>query len=184
MNHYVMDYETLSNCFVGVFEHYKKEEVKVFVIHALQNDLEEFISFLENNVENREWHISYNGLAFDAQITQHILNNKDFLLTQTSEEVAAWIYQMAQDCINRSKSKQWQVYPQWHLTIGQIDIFKMHHWDNPAKRSSLKWIQYSMDWENIIDMPIEHTSNISSKEEIDLIIRYAKNILRPLKKRS
>jgi len=120
-----MDYETLSNCFVGVFEHYKKEDVKVFVIHALQNDLEEFISFLENNVENREWHISYNGLAFDAQITQHILNNKDFLLTQTPEEVAAWIYQMAQDCINRSKSKQWQVYPQWHLTIGQIDIFKI-----------------------------------------------------------
>ena len=80
MNHYVMDYETLSNCFVGVFEHYKKEEVKVFVIHALQNDLEEFISFLENNVENREWHISYNGLAFDAQITQHILNNKDYIV--------------------------------------------------------------------------------------------------------
>ena len=181
MNHYVMDYETLSNCFVGVFEHYKKEEVKIFVIHALQNDLKEFISFLENNVENREWHISYNGLAFDAQITQHILNNKDFLLTQTPEEVAAWIYQMAQDCINRSKSKQWQVYPQWHLTIGQIDIFKMHHWDNPAKRSSLKWIQYSMDWENIIDMPIEHTTNISSKEEIDLIIRYCINDVKSTK---
>jgi hypothetical protein len=32
------------------------------------------------------------------------------------------------------------------LHIKQIDVFKLNHWDNPAKRSSLKWIQFSMDW--------------------------------------
>ena len=50
MRHWVMDYETLSNCFVGVFEHYKSQEDKVFVIHDLQNDLEKLVQFLEDNI--------------------------------------------------------------------------------------------------------------------------------------
>ena len=68
MNHWVMDYETLSNCFVAVFKHYKSEETKVFVVHELQDDRESFIDFLKNNINKREWHISFNGLAFDAHI--------------------------------------------------------------------------------------------------------------------
>ncbi len=39
MRHWVMDYETLANCFTGVFEHYKTQETEIFVIHDLQNDL-------------------------------------------------------------------------------------------------------------------------------------------------
>ena len=75
MNHYIMDYETLCNCFVAVFEHYKTSERKVFVIHDLQNDLKDFVNFLEDNIDNKEWHISFNGLAFDAQVTHYILDN-------------------------------------------------------------------------------------------------------------
>lgn len=175
MNHWVMDYETLSNFFCGVFEHYKTSERRIFIIHKLKNDLIEFLDFLEENEENREWHISYNGLAFDSQVTQHIINNKYELLSMTSEQVAVWIYGKAQDCITRSRKKDWQMFPPWELTVGQIDLFKMHHWDNPAKRSSLKWIQYSMDWDNIIDMPIPHTKNIETQEEIDLIVKYCIN---------
>ena len=73
MRHWVMDYETLANCFTGVFEHYKTQETEIFVIHDLQNDLPKFISFLQENINNKEWHISYNGLAFDAQVTHYIL---------------------------------------------------------------------------------------------------------------
>ena len=67
MNHWIMDYETLSNCFVAVFEHYKKNDSKTFIVHDMQNDFDEFIAFLNGNIKNKEWHISYNGLAFDAQ---------------------------------------------------------------------------------------------------------------------
>ena len=74
--HWVMDYETLYDCFTGVFENYKTTETKIFVISRLRNDLTEFISFLQENINNKEWHISYNGLAFDAQITHYILDNE------------------------------------------------------------------------------------------------------------
>ena len=175
MNHWIMDYETLSNCFVAVFEHYKTSERKVFIIHDSQNDLVSFVDFLRINTENKEWHISYNGLAFDAQITHFVIENHKDWLTTGGCDVASIIYSFAAECITKSNDKQFQQYPLWRMCIGQIDLFKLHHWDNPAKRSSLKWIQYSMDWDNMLDMPIHHETFIDTKDQIDLIVGYCIN---------
>ena len=179
--HWVMDYETLSNCFTGVFEHYKTQETEVFVVHDLQNDLVKFISFLKNNIKNKEWHISYNGLAFDAQITHYILDNHTLWNNFNGNKIANIIYKYAQKCITKSNNREFNDYPQWEMKVGQIDVFKMQHWDNPAKRSSLKWIQYSMDWQNIIDMPIHHETEITTQEEIDLILKYCVNDVKSTK---
>ena len=181
MKHWVMDYETLSNCFVGVFEHYKTNETKIFVVHDLRNDFDEFINFINKNIENREWHISYNGLAFDAQVTHYIIDNYHKLKDLSGSDIAADIYIYAQRCITKSNNKEFSDYPQWKMSIGQIDLFKLHHWDNPAKRSSLKWIQYSMDWQNILEMPIEHDTLVESAGEIDTIIEYCVNDVRSTK---
>ena len=181
MKHWVMDYETLSNCFTGVFEHYKTTERKVFVVHDLRNDLDDFISFLKENINNKEWHISYNGLAFDGQVTHYILDNYFLWNSLTGCEIAKIIYKYAQRTISKSNAKEFSDYPQWKMQIGQIDIFKLHHWDNPAKRSSLKWIQYSMDWENILDMPIHHETEVKTQEEINIILEYCINDVRSTK---
>ena len=68
------------------------------------------------------------------------------------------------------------------LKIKQLDVFKLNHWDNPAKRSSLKWIQYTMDWFNIKDMPIHHSTEITKQEEIDQVIKYCINDVESTKK--
>ncbi len=180
MNHWVMDYETLSNCFIGVFTHYKTDETKVFVIHKLRNDLPALLEFLNQHKENKEWHISFNGIAFDSQITEAILRNKT-ILQQDPEAVAKAIYAKAQTTIQKSNDKEFLDFPEWKLSIGQIDIFKLNHWDNPAKRSSLKWLQFAMDWPNVQEMPIHHSYNVRTIEEINTIIEYCINDVRSTK---
>ena len=175
MKHWVMDYETLKNCFIAVFKHYKTDETEVFVIHKNRNNLKSFLEFLSQNIKNKEWHISYNGLAFDAQITHFILDSSDFLMSLEADEVANLIYKEAQSVITKSNKREFQTYPEWHMRIPQIDVFKLNHWDNMAKRSSLKWIEYTMDWENILDMPIHHESEIITNKELDIIIEYCMN---------
>jgi len=175
MDHWIHDYETLKNCFIAVFEHYKTSERKIFVIHDLQNDLKGFIKFLKQNKENKEWHISYNGLAFDAQVTHYIMDNCQLWENMSGCAIGEAIYAFSQETIERQNNREFGIYAPWHMKIGQIDLFKMHHWDNPAKRSSLKWIQYSMDWENILDMPIEHTTKIETQEQLNTIIKYCIN---------
>ena len=175
MNHWIMDYETLSNCFVAVFKHYKTDETHIFSVCKLQNDYEKFIEFLKQNIENREWHISYNGLAFDAQITHNIIKDHENLKLMDGESIAEEIYAYAQSCIDRSNKNEFQEFPEWHMSIKQIDVYKLNHWDNMAKRSSLKWIQYSMDWDNMVDMPLPHDTNITTKQQLDMIVGYCIN---------
>jgi hypothetical protein len=170
-----MDYETLSNCFIGVFQHYKTEETKIFVCGLMRNDIEELLEFFETNRKENQWHISFNGLAFDAQITNYIIKHGTQFSKWGGAQIAKAIYTKAQDCINRQTNKEFQEWSEKQLAIKQIDLFKLNHWDNPAKRSSLKWIQCSMDWNNVQDMPLHHTTTISSEEQIKDIIKYCIN---------
>ena len=178
--HYVMDYETLSNCFVAVFEDVKSENLEIFVCHESRNEIEDLVHFLNRNKDLDEWHISFNGLSFDSQITEHIIRNQKQLLIQDGETIAKYLYGKAQNIINRQNNNEFSEFSPKDLSIRQIDVFKLNHWDNPAKRSSLKWIQFSMDWKNIIDMPIHHTTHIIA-EQISEIIRYCINDVKSTK---
>jgi hypothetical protein len=181
--HWVMDYETLVNCFVGVFQHYKDDSIsEIFVINQDQNDLPKFIEFLNKCIQLNQWHISYNGIAFDAQISQHIIKNQRKLLSLTGLEAAQYIYKLAQDIITRSDRGEFQEFAPRQLKIRQIDLFKMNHWDNKAKMSSLKWIQYSMDWDNVEEMPHHHTTPVESAEQLQDIIQYCINDVLSTKK--
>lgn len=172
---WVMDYETMKNCFVACFIHYKTDEKKIFVIHELRNDTIEFIKFLETNQKNKEWHIGFNSIAFDSQITEHILRNQRKIISSTASEATKIIYDAAQDTIATSNAGAWPKYPEWQLKIPQIDVYKINHWDNMNKRTSLKWAEFAMDWHNVQEMPIHHTTLIYTQEELDMIIDYCIN---------
>ena len=46
--HWVMDYETIVNCFVAVFIDYKDDNVKhLFVVHESRNDFNKLVTFLQ-----------------------------------------------------------------------------------------------------------------------------------------
>ena len=178
--HWVMDYETLSNCFIGVFEDIKSEDREIFVCHESRNDILELVTFLERNIAYEEWHVSFNGLAFDSQITEHILRNKDQLMQLDGDVIANFVYDKAQSVIQRQNEGEFSEFSPRQMQIRQVDVFKLNHWDNPAKRSSLKWIQFSMDWHNIIDMPIHHSSEIYA-DQIESIITYCINDVKSTK---
>lgn len=175
VNHYVYDYETLSNCFVAVYEHYKTKDRHIFVVHKLRNDFKEFIEFLKLASKEGQRHVSFNGLSFDSQISEFIIRNEKKLIKLSPDEITAEIYQKAQDIITKQDTELFAEYPEHKLSIKQLDVFKLNHWDNPNKRSSLKWIQYSLDWHNLLEMPISHTKTIRTQEELDIIIDYCIN---------
>jgi hypothetical protein len=178
--HWVMDYETLSNCFIAVFEDIKSDEQEIFVCHKSRNDIEDLVNFLKRNVENSEWHVSFNGLSFDSQITEAIIRNHKHLLIADGDSIARYLYGKSQNIINRQNNGEFPEFSTRDMHINQVDVFKLNHWDNPAKRSSLKWIQYTMDWKNIIDMPIHHTAEVE-EEQIPEIIKYCINDVKSTK---
>lgn len=171
-----MDLETIVNCFIAVFEDYGSDEKHVFKINRHHNDLVEFYEFLDIHLATKSWHFSFNGLGFDAQIVQWMLDNKDLLLAaESTEEVTNEIYKCSQRVINTQKTKERLPYPEWKIKIPQIDIFKLNHWDNKAKMSSLKWIQYTMDWKNVEEMPHPHYQPVDDDHTMYELIKYCIN---------
>lgn len=181
-SHYVMDYETLINLFVAVFIDYKTEETKIFVIHEQRNDFPEFVTFLQTCVTENQWHISYNGLGFDAQITQKLLQNQKYLIKLPADALVKYIYDYAQQVIDKNNKGEFAEYAPYKLKIKQIDLFKLNHWDNKAKMSSLKWIQYSMDWQNVEEMPHPHNQPVTDDHTLNEIIEYCINDVQSTKK--
>ena len=174
--HWVMDYETLCNCFIAVFQHYKDSSIrKVFVVHESRNDFPKFVTFLQKCVTQKEWHISFNGLNFDAQITQKILDNYKELSNLPVDKLISWIYSYAQSVIDKSNKGEFLDYAPYKMKIKQIDLFKLNHWDNKAKMSGLKWIQYSMDWENVEEMPHRHDQPVTNTHELESVVNYCIN---------
>lgn len=173
--YWVYDLETLTNCFVGVFSSYKEPIRKVFVVHTLKNDLPQLIEFLQQCKKEKCWFFGYNNIAFDAQIIEHILKNNDRYITMKADEFTAEIYAYAQVVIDKSNRGEWQDYPEWKMSIPQLDIFKLNHWDNEAKRTSLKWVQYGIDWHNVEEMPHPHHKPVIGIDTLKEIVSYCIN---------
>jgi hypothetical protein len=174
-NHWVMDIETMQDFFCVVFIHYKSEEQHSFVVSRFQNDFLSLMKFLKQNIDNKEWHISFNGLSFDSQIIQYIIETYKDLLNKDYVYITDKLYNKAQEVIETARQQRFVEYGPKKLKIKQLDVFKLNHWDNPAKSSSLKWIQYTMDWENMEEMPLHHTELIDTREKQDLILMYCVN---------
>lgn len=170
-----MDYETLANTFLAVFEEYKTDEVHVFTISPFRNDLVKFLEFLTTNIVNKEMHISFNGLDFDMQITMFIVENQKRFLSMRAEKVAYEIFQEAQAIIQRSNNREFQKHREKTVPFKQIDVYKLNHWNNPAKGSSLKSIQCSINWHNVQDMPFDINKKIDSIAELQKLAKYCRN---------
>lgn len=174
-NHQVMDYETIKNCFIGSFMHYKTKEIKNFIIGPYHNDYLALYDFIIQNERDGDYHISFNGLAFDAQITQFLISNYYNFSSASGEEIANDIYKFAQLVIDLKNRHEFLPYAPFELSIKQIDLYKLNHWDNANKRSSLKWIAYSLDTHNLMDMPHPHDKDVTSKSQVDELVEYCEN---------
>lgn len=172
---WVMDYETIVNCFVAVFSAYDSEEQHVFVVNRDTNDMPAFLEFLKHNQANKDWHFGYNNLSFDAQITEYITQNADYFANRSAEEITSTIYQYAQHIIEKTDRKEFLDYPEYKLSIPCVDIYKLNHWDSNAKRTSLKWVQFSMDWNNVEEMPHHHNEPVNDNYTLQKVVSYCIN---------
>jgi hypothetical protein len=178
---YVVDFETHPNFTLLVAEETRTTNRRLFEISYWKNDFADLANFLWTAVKQAEVHIGFNNLAFDAQVEEFILCNSSSLKKESGEQCALKIYEFVQHLIELSSSNQFLPYAPWNIRIKNVDMYKLNGWDGASKRSSLKYIQFSMDWEDIVEMPVEHDTLIREREVADAIIAYCINDVRSTK---
>ena len=165
-NIWVVDIETLINLFVLVGYNPDTGKLRKFVVYP-DSGIDQFDNFL-SFIDSKPKLIGFNILSFDYPVIHHIIRNKnEFVLIN---DKARAIYEIAQYVINQKYS---DIAPLQRMLKCQ-DVYKINHWDNKAKHASLKWIQGSINWHNLEEMPHRH-DEIVLFDELDSIINYCIN---------
>lgn len=164
----VYDIETLSNLFTYTGYCRQNQTYYQFVIHSLRNDYNLLIDHLNRD---KLIMIGYNNENFDYPVIHHLLNHRDEYEYLTGHELSQKIYEKSQELINN----QFNTVADYNKKIQQIDLFKIWHYDNLAKSTSLKALEIALNLPSVEDMPFDHHYWITSLKEIDEVLSYNKN---------
>ena len=168
----IYDIETMQELFLVVCMVPGKAG-KSFQVSKWKNELDKFVRYTEAN--NDAYWVGYNNLRFDSQVVEWILRNYDNWHELSNLEICSRIAQKAADVIHDANYDVFPEYREHELSLKQLDLFKIHHYDNKNRMVSLKRLEFEMDLENIEEMPIHHTKTNMTKEDVNLTIDYCYN---------
>jgi len=167
------DIETLKKLFLASFWDPVKDEWYEFEISHRKNDIYALAKFLKERKDI--YFVGFNNVKFDAQVIEYILRQYKGWYDLTNEEIVLKIYKKSQDIIRDINYGDFPPYRESEITNPQIDVFKILHFDNPARSSSLKWCEFSGDAPEIEVMPVAHDKENMTNKEIEDTIYYCRN---------
>ncbi len=173
MNVLCYDIETMQEFFLVMIYDPQEDKYYEFKLNQWHNELDNFAKFSDEHREH--YWVGYNNLRFDSQVLEYVHRNHDDWHDFSALDICGRIAQKAADTIHDANYDVFPEYREEELTHKQIDLFRVHHFDNKNRRVSLKRLEFEMDLENIEEMPIHHSKINLTPDEIQLTKDYCKN---------
>lgn len=174
---WVFDIETFPNTFTFAAVYSNGKGMRAFEISDRKNEVEELLEFFRKVKSAGHRFVGFNNNNFDYPVIHHILqkarkvHGTDKKLKVTAKE----LYDVAMKLINSSKENKFgSAIKEKDVVIPQVDLFKVHHFDNKARSTSLKMLEYNMRSTNIEDLPFP-VGTVLTDAEKDVLIKYNKH---------
>lgn len=169
---WIYDIETYPNVFTFSIIKSNSKFAKTFEISSRKNQIEQLFVCLDYLIKSKDSLVGFNNIGFDYPIVHKIIENRESLIKYKSgTPIASRIYKWAQDQIESMRGEFGNTVRLKDVHIPQIDLFKIHHFDNKAKSTSLKMIEFNMKSHNIEDLPFAVGTKLTD-DEIDTLIKY------------
>lgn len=118
--------------------------------------------------------VGFNNINYDYVILHEFLMRCGGM---EPAEIAAQLYAMTEQVISSQGGFGLTVWERERV-VPQIDLFKINHFDNRAKTTSLKALQIAMRSPSVVDMPVQ-PGTVLTREQIDeLLIPYNRHDVR------
>lgn len=165
MTDYIYDIETFPNVFTITVEHAVLPIVWTYEISDRKNESREIVALMSQLRTQGDRLVGFNNLGFDYPVIH--------LLLRAGQTDAATLYAKAQQIVESQDGQQrWahDVKPSDRL-VEQIDLFKIHHFDNGARATSLKVIEFNLRAPKVMDLPFP-VGSLLTPDQIDTLIEY------------
>lgn len=155
----VWDTEVFPNCFLLCAD---TGTSKVsFEISAYRNDLPA-LQYWMNSLIPLGRMVGFNNIGFDYPVLHFILTGG---ITDPGK-----IYDYAMAVIG-SESKFAHIVRPSERRVPQLDLFRIHHFDNKARTTSLKNLEFNMRLWSVADLPFP-VGKVLTKEEVEVLRNY------------
>lgn len=163
-NDYVYDIETYPNVFTLAVEHTEAPMRWSFEISDHRNDSKEIIEFLRYLANTNARMVGFNNLGFDYPVIH--------TLVRMGKSDARTLYDKAMAIISAQDDDRFMhsIKPSDRI-VEQIDLFKIHHFDNKARATSLKVLEFNMRSDSIEDLPFKVGTSLNAAQ-IEVLKKY------------
>ena len=137
----------------------------MYEISDYRDDSRNIIDFVRYLADINARMVGFNNLGFDYPVVHFLLLNP--------KAGAKGLYERAMAIIkNQDDENRWafQVKPT-DRSVEQIDLFKIHHFDNKAKATSLKVLEFNMRSHSIEDLPFKVGTTLTA-DQIPVLKKY------------
>lgn len=159
---WVYDIETYLDIFAACFVHVGTRTRYIFEVSDRIDQSKEFTRFCYSLRDADHRIFGFNNEHFDYPVIH--------LLIQMGQFTAADAHRKAMSIIRGDDKWGHVIWPSDRI-IRQGDLFKIHHFDNVARSTSLKKLEINMRSRNVVDLPYPADQPTTSTQK-DEIIQY------------
>lgn len=146
MYDYIYDLETYPNIFTCAIRLANSDTRWLFEISDRRDDRAELMTLLNGMKANKSRMFGFNNIGFDYPVLHLFIN-----MWRTAQ--ASDMYAKAQAIIDNYENRFAHLVWESDHYVQQVDLFKIHHFDNRAKSVSLKVLEFNLRTGNIKDLP-------------------------------
>ena len=166
MNDWVWDVETFPNVFTMAVEHAEFSIRLYYEISPWRDDSRAIVEFCQMLAQQGARMVGFNSVGFDYPILHTLL--------RMGRADAATLYAKAQAIIGTQGDDEdrWMhhVKPSDYI-VPQVDLYRIHHFDNKARATGLKALEFNMRSASIEDLPFP-VGTVLTQEQAAVLRRY------------
>lgn len=134
-------------------------------------DLEQYIHWLKRK---NYLMVGFNNYHYDYPVIHHLLNNLSHFDGSKEEELCKDIFNFSTRIIEDAAQGNRFIHTIWDrdMIVPQLDLFKVHHFDNKAKTVSLKRLEFNMRRRTVLEYTEGFDHQVSTEEEVKKLIEY------------
>jgi hypothetical protein len=168
---WIYDIETYKEAFTFSIVRADLKVKRSLEVSFRKNEIENVLNCLDYLNENKHRMVGFNNKGFDYPVLHKILEKRDSL-PKSGKALAKYIFDIAQKQIDSFKGDGFgNVIKTEDEYVQQIDLYRIWHFNNRAKATSLKMLEFNMRLQNIEDLPYNITGELSA-DMIDDILSY------------
>jgi hypothetical protein len=168
---WVYDIETYKEVFTFSVVRADGKFKKTFECSAFNDQSADILRCLDYLTENEMYMVGFNNIGFDYPIVHKFILQRD-RLPKTGASIASKVFSWAQEQIDSFKDNGFgNTVRSEEQFIKQLDLYRIHHFNNKAKATSLKMLEFNMRMNNIEDLPFAIDAQLS-KDDIVKIVSY------------